>query len=62
MKFDKMLKYGSPAETILKVAQKAEVDLIVVGSRGLSSVQRFLLGSVSDDVSIHARSSVLIVK
>lgn len=62
MQFDKMLKYGSPAETIVKVAKKAEVDLIVVGSRGLSSVQRFLLGSVSDDISINARSSVLIVK
>lgn len=62
MSFDKLLKFGSPAETIIKVAQKANVDLIVVGSRGLSSVQRFLLGSVSDDISMHSRSSVLIVK
>ncbi len=62
IEFDKLLKYGSPAETIIKVAQKAQVDLIVVGSRGLSSVQRFLLGSVSDDISMHSRSSVLIVK
>jgi nucleotide-binding universal stress UspA family protein len=62
MAFDKLLKYGSPAETIIKVSQKAKVDLIVVGSRGLSSVQRFLLGSVSDDISMHSRASVLIVK
>ena len=62
MSFDKLLKFGSPAETIIKVAKKAGVDLIVVGSRGLSSVQRFLLGSVSDDISLHSMSSVLIVK
>ena len=60
--FDKFLKFGSPAEIIIKVAKKADVDLIVVGSRGLSSVRRFLLGSVSDDISMHARSSVLIVR
>ena len=60
--FDKMLEYGSPAEIIIKVAKKADVDIIVVGSRGLSSVRRYLLGSVSDDISMHARSSVLIVR
>jgi nucleotide-binding universal stress UspA family protein len=60
--FDKMLEYGSPAEVIIRVAKKADVDIIVVGSRGLSSVRRYLLGSVSDDISMHARSSVLIVK
>lgn len=60
--FDKMLEYGSPAQIIIKVAKKANVDIIVVGSRGLSSVRRYLLGSVSDDISMHARSSVLIVK
>jgi nucleotide-binding universal stress UspA family protein len=60
--FDQKLEYGSPAEVIIKIAKKADVDIIVVGSRGLSSIGRFLLGSVSDDISIHARSSVLIVR
>jgi nucleotide-binding universal stress UspA family protein len=60
--FGKFLKYGNPAETIIKMAQKGNVDLIVVGSRGSSSVKRFLLGSVSDDISMHSRSSVLIVR
>jgi nucleotide-binding universal stress UspA family protein len=60
--FDQTLEYGSPAEVIIKIAKKADVDIIVVGSRGLSSVRRFLLGSVSDDISMHARNSVLIVR
>jgi len=59
---DERLEFGSPAETIIKVAKKEDYDLIVVGSRGVSSVKRFFLGSVSDDVSMHARCSVLIVR
>ncbi len=60
--FDKLLEFGTPADVIIKVAKKARIDLIVVGSRGLSSIRRFLLGSVSDDISLHSRSSVLIVR
>jgi nucleotide-binding universal stress UspA family protein len=60
--FEKLLEVGSPAETIIKVAIKGSVDLTVVGSRGLSSIRRFLLGSVSDDISLHSRGSVLIVR
>jgi nucleotide-binding universal stress UspA family protein len=60
--FDKSLKPGSPVETILKMAWLGDFDLVVIGSRGLSSVKRFLLGSVSADVSMHARTSVLLVK
>jgi len=56
------LEFGNPAETIIEVAEKKNHDLIVVGSRGLSSVKRFFLGSVSDDVSHHAKCSVLIVR
>ncbi len=62
VQFNSMLEYGSPAEVIIKLAKKANVDIIVIGSRGLSSVKRYLLGSVSDDISMHARSSVLIVR
>lgn len=62
VKVDTQLKFGNPAETIIEVAEKENCDVIVVGSKGLSKVKRFFLGSVSDDVSHHAHSSVLIVK
>lgn len=62
IKLKKQLEFGNPAETIIEVAEKEKYDLIVVGSRGLSSVKRFFLGSVSDDVSHHAKRSVLIVR
>jgi len=60
LKLNTQLEFGNPAETIIEVAEKGNYGLIVVGSRGLSSVKRFFLGSVSDDVSHHAKCSVLI--
>ena len=62
LKLNTQLEFGNPAETIIEVAEKGSYDLIVVGSRGLSSVKRFFLGSVSDDISHHAKCSVLIVR
>jgi len=62
VEFKTLLEFGNPAETIIEVAEKGNYDLIVVGNRGLSSVKRFFLGSVSDDISHHAKCSVLIVR
>jgi nucleotide-binding universal stress UspA family protein len=56
------LLQGVPAEEIIKTALAENVDLIVVGSRGLTEVRGFLLGSVSDKVSHHAKCPTLIVK
>ncbi len=52
----------SPADVILRIAEETKPDLIVLGSRGVGAVQRFLLGSVSDRVSHHANCPVLIVR
>ncbi len=62
LKFETQLEFGNAAESIIEVAEKGNYDLIVVGSRGLSSVKRFFLGSVSDDVSHHAKCSVFITR
>lgn len=59
---DQRLKRGIPAEEILRAAEEEKVDLIAIGSRGLSGVKAFLLGSVSDKVSHHAKCPVLIVR
>jgi len=52
---------GHPADRIVRVAEHEKCDLIVIGSRGLSGVKEFLLGSVSSRVSHHAPCAVLIV-
>ncbi len=53
---------GHPAEIILKRSYELQVDLIVLGSKGLTGIKHFLLGSVSEKVLQHAHCSVLIVK
>jgi nucleotide-binding universal stress UspA family protein len=52
---------GDPAAVILILAEKEGVDLIVTGARRLHGLKRWLLGSVSRKVMIHATKSVLIV-
>ncbi len=53
---------GSPKSVILEEAENLETDLIIVGSHGYGAVKRFLLGSVSQAVALHAKCSVEIVR
>lgn len=53
---------GYPADTIVETATKGNYDMIVIGSRGLSAVGRFLVGSVSDRIVHHATCSVTVVR
>jgi nucleotide-binding universal stress UspA family protein len=53
--------HGGVASAILAEAATAEVDAIVLGTRGLGGVKSFLLGSVSHQVVQHADRAVLVV-
>ena len=55
-------KIGDPAEEIMKVAAKQEADLIVMGAKGLGTIDRILLGSVSMQVLQYAHCPVLVVR
>lgn len=57
-----VLKKGHVVDQILRFARIYKPDLIVMGSRGMSKVKGILLGSVSQDISRHAKCSVLIVR
>ena len=58
-----MLKEGNPSSTIVKVAQEEGFDMIVVGSRGLGGLKKFLLGSVSNAIIQEVQNcSVLVLK
>ncbi len=52
----------TPKEMILSEAAEWGADLIVVGSHGRRGVNRFLLGSVSEAVALHANCSVEIIR
>jgi nucleotide-binding universal stress UspA family protein len=51
---------GGPAAVLLK--QAAGAELLVVGSRGLGTAKRLLLGSVSHDLAHHASCPLVIVR
>jgi nucleotide-binding universal stress UspA family protein len=57
-----VIRQGSPADEILKAAEKMKADMIVTGSHGRHGAQKFLLGSVSSKIIDHASCSVLVVK
>lgn len=57
-----VLSRGDAASEILQFAQDDETDLIIAGSRGLSEMRSWLLGSVSRKLVHYANCSVLIVK
>ena len=49
-------------DAIVAFAEKEGVDLVVIGSRGLSQASRFRMGSVASKVVRHAPCSVYVVK
>jgi nucleotide-binding universal stress UspA family protein len=53
---------GDPAFSLIEAAARHQAQMIVLGARGMKAVKRFLLGSVSQKVLVHAPCSVLIVR
>jgi ubiquinone biosynthesis protein len=50
-----------PSGALLRVAEEAEVDTLVVGNAGMSDRKKFLLGNVPNRISHNARCNVIIV-
>ena len=55
-------RVGRPDAEIVGLADELDAGLIVLGSRGLGSLRRALMGSVSDSVLRHAHCPVLVVR
>jgi len=55
-------KSFSVVETILDQAVANNVDLIIIGTRGLTGFKKLLIGSVSSAVVSHAHCAVLVVR
>lgn len=56
-----MLK-GNPSQEIIKYVNSEEIDQLVIGSRGLNTLQEMVLGSVSHKVMKHVNCPITIVK
>lgn len=57
-----LLDHGDPARKIIDIADERDVDIIIMGSRGISGFRRLLVGSISDKVMQQASCPVMIVR
>jgi nucleotide-binding universal stress UspA family protein len=55
-------RHPSVPDAIIQFASEADVDLIVMGTKGKTGIKRFLLGSVTESVVHHAHCPVLVVR
>ena len=62
IKPEKVLLHGDPADEVCDYAEKNNFELIIVADKGHGKVERFLLGSISDKIVRHAKTSVMVVK
>ena len=64
LKVKALIEEGHAADAILKVAEEENVDLIVMGTRGMSVMKKLLvgLGSIAASVIAHANCTVLAVR
>lgn len=60
--FNLTILHGTPGPEIVKYANEKKVDLVIIGSRGLNSLQEMVLGSVSHKVMKRVQCPALIVK
>jgi nucleotide-binding universal stress UspA family protein len=62
VRFQTFLRMGAIAETIAQVAREKSIDHIVMGARGLGSIQGLLLGSVATKVIHLAEVPITLIK
>jgi len=59
---ERVVETGDAATVICQVAERLDVDVIVVGSHGRTGLSRLFLGSVSEHVVRHAPCPVLVIR
>ena len=57
-----ILDVSSVADAIITYAERSNVDLIVIGTKGRTGLKKFVLGSVASGVISHAKCPVLVVR
>ncbi|MEM2759279.1 MAG: universal stress protein [Nitrososphaerales archaeon] len=62
LKKEVILDQSSKAEEILQYAEKNKVDIIVIGTKGLTTFKKLIIGSVANAIVGNAKCPVLVVK
>ena len=55
-------KFGTAGHTLVEMANESDVKLIVLGTRGMGTIRRTILGRVSDYVLHHAKCPVMVCR
>ncbi|MFO7890452.1 MAG: universal stress protein [bacterium] len=59
---ESLIGYGFEADSIIKVAEEKDVDLIVISTHGRTGLKHFFLGSVAEKVLRHTSKPVLTIR
>lgn len=59
--FEAKIIKGNPANEIVKFAEDAKMDIIVIGSIGVTGLKKFMLGSVAEKVVLHSGVPVMTI-
>lgn len=59
---ESVLLEGHPADEIVKFAEQNDIEMILMGTLGKTGLDRFLLGSVAENVVRHSKIPVLVVR
>ena len=59
---DVRVEEGNPAQVLIDVADRDGYDMLVLGNKGMSGIERLRLGAVPNKVSHHLPCSLLIVR
>ena len=60
--FQNRIREGLPAEDILKEIEEEKIDLVIMGSKGMSGAHRVVIGSTAEEVVRWSPCPVLVVK
>jgi nucleotide-binding universal stress UspA family protein len=62
LKVESLVRWGNPAEEILRETDKSGASLVVMGAKGIADPLSFRLGSVAQTVMKHTKASVLLIR
>ena len=62
VKTEVLIKYTSVVKEIVEYSENEKVDMIIIGSRGMTGFKKLLVGSVASGVATYSHCPVLVVK
>ena len=62
IKVESILLEGYPSDELIRYAEENKMDIVIMGTLGKSGIDRFILGSVTENILRHSKVPVMVVK